>query len=71
MWARLVSQIPQRIKSISLEYLSSVVMTHQDCSIKKYHKGSVALLSHFAKCKNRKCKNEKCEKTSTSITQNA
>ena len=23
--------------------------------------GSVALLSHFAKCKNRKCKNQKCQ----------
>ena len=23
--------------------------------------GSVALLSHFAKCKNRKCENKKCE----------
>ena len=31
--------------------------------------GSVALLSHFAKCKNRKCENKKCEKTS--MAQNA
>ena len=35
------------------------------CSyVSKRDMGSVALLSHLAKCKNWKCENKKCEKTS-------
>ena len=49
---------------LSIDVFDNKTGTHQ---LLKY--GSVALLSHFAKCKNRKCENKKCEKTS--MAQNA
>ena len=44
-------------------------MPHSFLLVRHNGFGSVALLSHFAKCKDRKCENEKCEKIS--MAQNA
>ena len=51
--------LDKTLEHIAFLYMYFSISTTNVFEIGTY--GSVVLLSHFAKCKNRKCKNKKCE----------